>query len=288
MKTEDKTVETGELRESAREAGADVFGVANIERFDELPPEKHPRAIFPETKSVILLGRRIPRGALRGVEEGTNFTNYAIYGLEWLDNRFTSLVTFRVCEFIEDNGWEACPLPNLPPEVPPMGVTVRVGQPAPNVMLDFEDAAVRAGVGEIGYCGLLLTPQFGTRQRVQMVLTDADIEPTAILQEAVDPRTQEFKDVCPLGAFVGETEIEVCGIKMLVAEIDYAKCRNCKNGAIPNRMHPAGKPDRIAALCGRTCMDLLERRGRVLNRFQVPQRRREAWLIRPEVNLYEF
>lgn len=281
-------LERERVEAAAREAGADVFGVASVERFDELPAEKHPRSIFPETRSVVVLGRRIPRGALRGVEEGTNFNNYSLYGLELLDNRFMSLVTFRLCEFIEDNGWEACPLPNLPPEVPPMGVAVREGQPRPNVMLDADDAAVRAGVGEIGYCGLLLTPQFGTRQRVQMVLTDAEIEPTPILQEAIDPRTPEFKDLCPLRAFVGETEIDICDKKMQVAEIDYAKCKECKNGAIPNRKHPAGRPDRVAALCGRTCMDLLERQGRVSNQFQTPLRQREPWLVRPEIDFYKL
>ena len=93
---------TEELRSCARQAGADVFGIASIERFDELPREKHPRVIFPETQSVIVLGRRIPRGALRGVEEGTNFTNYSLYGYDWLDNRFTSLTTYQVGEFLEE------------------------------------------------------------------------------------------------------------------------------------------------------------------------------------------
>ncbi len=277
-----------ELEVAARHAGADLFGVADIARFDESAPGKHPRSIFPETRSVVVLGRRIPRGALRGVEEGTNFSNYRLYGCEWLDNQFTSLVTFRVCEFIEDAGWEACPLPNLPPEIPPMGVAVAEGRPAPNVMLDLDDAAVRAGVGEIGYCRLLLSPRFGTRQRIQMILTDADIEPTPMLDEPIDPRTPQFRDVCPFGAFVGETELSVCGKKMLVAEIDYGRCRSCKSGAMPNRMHPAGRPDRIAAHCGRTCMDLLEKQGRVSNRFHVPLRKREAWLIRPELDLYDL
>ena len=92
------------LQQFAGEAGADVFGVANIERFDELPADKHPRAIFPEARSVVVIGRRITRGTLRGVEEGTNFTNYSLYGSDWLDNRFVALTTFRVTEFLEDHG----------------------------------------------------------------------------------------------------------------------------------------------------------------------------------------
>ena len=274
-----------EVEGFAQEAGADVFGVAGIERFEELPPEKHPSTIFPETKSVIVLGRRIPRGTLRGVEEGTNFGNYYGFGNSMLDNHFTSLTTFQVSEFIEDNGWEAIPLPNLPPEVPPMGVRVKPGAPEPNVMLDLDDAAVRAGVGEIGYSGVLLTPRFGPRQRIQAILTDAPLEPTPMLEEEICPR-EGCQAVCPLNAMGGERIVEICGKKMRVAEIDYAMCGRCKNGATPNMQHPAGKPDRIAAVCVRTCVDCLEQSGRVSNTFDKPLRIREAWTVTPDVDLY--
>jgi len=280
-------LDKGKLRAFAKEAGADVFGVANIERFDELPVQKHPRAIFPEAKSVIVLGRRITRGSLRGVEEGTQFLDYRIYGYEWLDNRFVSHMTFQVAGFMEDNGWEAVPLPNLPAEVPPLGVAVKPGLPAPNVMLDFDDAAVRAGVGEIGYCDVLLTARFGPRQRIQMILTDAEIEPTPLLEKQICPADPAFKEFCPLGAFVGEKELVICGKKMKVAKIDYRKCNRCRNGAIPNRHHPAGKPDRLAALCIRTYMDYLEKNGCLDNKFVAPFRKREPWKLDEQVNLFD-
>ncbi len=278
---------TEQVKTKAAELGADVFGVADIERFDELPPEKHPRTIFPEARSVIVLGRRITRGTLRGVEEGTNFTDYLFYGCEWLDDRFVAMTTYRVAEFIEDAGWEAVPLPNLPPEVPPMGVAVRKNQPPPNIMLDFDDAAVRAGVGEIGYCGVLLTQGFGPRQRIQIILTDAEIEPSPILDEPIDPRSDESKGVCPLGAFIGEKELSICGKTMAVAEIDYRKCVECKNGAMPNRHHPDGKPDRLAAVCVRTCMDYLEKAGRLENKFSAQFRKRDPWTVKENVDFYK-
>ncbi len=276
------------LKEYARQAGADVIGVANVERFDELSAEKHPLSIFPETKSVIVLGRRITRGTLRGVEEGTNFGNYSMFGYDWLENRFIALTTFTVSEFLEDNGWEAVPLPNIPPQVPPMGVSVKEGSPEPNVLLDFDDAAVRAGVGEIGYLGVLLTPEFGPRQRIQMILTDAEIEPDPILTEDICPRSSELKDFCPLGAFKGEKEIVIAGKKMTVAEIDYKRCASCKNGVQPNYLHPAGRPDRLAAVCIRSYADYLERKGRITNRFELPFRQREAWTVKTEADLYRF
>ena len=123
----------------AREAGADIFAVADIGRFDDVPPENHPRSIFPETKSVLVVGRRITRGTLRGVEEGTNFGNYMMYGSRWLENRFLALATFNIASFLEDAGWEAVPLQCLPPEVPPMGVRVRKTVPAPNVVIDTRE-----------------------------------------------------------------------------------------------------------------------------------------------------
>jgi epoxyqueuosine reductase QueG len=277
-----------QLEQFARQAGCDVLGVASIDRFGELPPDKHPRAIFPEAASVVVVGRRIPRGALRGVEEGTNFTNYNTYGDDWLDNRFTSLVTYRVAEFLEEQGWEAVPLPNLPPEVPPLGVAVAADRPAPNVMLDLVDAAVRAGVGEIGYCGVLLTPRFGPRQRIQMILTDAPLESSPLLDKPICPRSRECRGHCPLGAITGEKDLAICGRSTKVADLVTDLCRSCKNGAKPNRWHPAGKPDRLAAYCIRSCVDFLEKSGRIENRFATPFRSRPAWTVKTQADLYRI
>jgi len=277
------------IKEYAKQAGADIAGIANVERFDELPPEKHPRSIFPETKSVVIIGRRITRGTLRGVEEGTNFCNYSMFGYDWLDNRFIAMTTFLLSEFLEDSGWEAVPLQNLPPEVPPMGISVRKGNPAPNIMLDFDDAAVRAGVGEIRFCGLVLTPEFGPRQRFQMILTDAEIDPDPLLSWKICLHDEGCSGFCPLEAIKGGREILVAGKKMTVAEIDYrGKCASCKNGAMPNRYHPAGKPDRLASFCIRSCADALEKGGRVKNRFELPFRLRDAWKVKTEMDPYKF
>ncbi|MBU4201245.1 MAG: hypothetical protein KKG09_00650 [Verrucomicrobia bacterium] len=277
-----------ELQRFAKQARIDIVGVAAIERFDELPPEKHPRVIFPEVKSVIVIGRRITRGTLRGVEEGSNFQNYLLFGDDWLDNRSLAMATFMLSEFIEDNGWEAVPLQNLPPEVPPMGVKVRPNQPPPNVMLDFNDAAVRAGVGELGYCGVLLTPQYGPRQRIQLILTDAPLDPDPMLADPICKGNTECQGTCPLNAYQGETQQVIAGKKMTMAVIDYSICAACKNGAHPNRYHPSGKPDRLAAVCIRNCITCLEKSNRIGNRFKTPFRTRDAWVIKNDVDLYKI
>lgn len=277
------------VKRLAKESGADLVGAANIGRFKDVPAQHHPASIFPEAKSVIVIGRRITRGTLRGVEEGTQFSIYAIYGYDWLDNRFLAMTTFKVAEFLEDNGWEAVPLPNLPPQIPPMGIAVKPNQPEPNVMVDFDDAAVRAGLGEISYCGILLTPKFGPRQRFQLILTDAELEPDSLLQERICDRCMECIRSCPLNAINPKKgkEIIICSKKMKVAEIDYAKCASCKNGATPNRYHPAGNPDRLAAICVRSCIDHLEKTNKLQNKFSSPFRKRPAWTIgKREMDFY--
>jgi epoxyqueuosine reductase QueG len=270
---------TDQLHAHARSVGVDLLGIAPIERFADVPLDKHPAAIFPEVASVIVVGKRITRGVLRGVEEGTQFDLYGMFGQTWLVNRVLAMATFRTSEFLENHGWEAVPLPNLPPQTPALGVAVRPGQPAPNVMLDFDDAAVRAGVGEIGLCGMVLTPEFGPRQRFQMILTDAILAPSPLLDTPVCTRCAEEATVCPLGA-IDVTQVairDIAGKATPVAAVDDAICRRCKNGAQPNGLHVAGTADRFAALCTRNCLVHLEESGRLSTSFQHPFRTREPW-----------
>lgn len=268
-----------ELKEYAKEAGADLIGIANIERFEGIPPEHNPVSIFPETKSVIVIGKRITRGTLRGVEEGTQFQTYEMYGYNWLEDRFLAMTTFKIGEFLEDNRYEAVPLPDLPIQIPPMGIPVGENKPSPNVFIDFDNAAVRAGLGEIGYLRIFLSPEFGPRQRFQIILTDAKIEPDPIFKKEICDRSKEHKDFCPLGAINSDREetIEICNKKMKVAEIDYEKCKKCKNGAVPSGQYPFANPDRLAAICTRSCLNHLEKNNKIKNQFVNPFRKRKPW-----------
>jgi len=268
------------LKNFVKQIKADVIGIASIDRFKGISPGHHPTSIFPEAKSVIVVGKRITRGALRGVEEGTQFSLYTLYGHQWLNNRILALTTFKICEFLEDNGYEAVPVPDIPIEVPPMGIPVRKTNPAPNVTIDIEDAAIRAGLGEIGYCGIFLTEQFGPRQRFQLIITDADIEPDPIKKENICDLCEECLKMCPLGAIkkTGHT-FEVLGKKIVVSDIDYETCKICKNGAAPDMYYENAKPDRIAAICSRTCLQHLEQSKRIKNLFKTSFRKRKTWQI---------
>jgi epoxyqueuosine reductase len=270
-----------QVKEYARQAGADLIGIAPPERFADVPPERNPLSIFPHAKAIIVLGRRITRGTLRATEEGTNLGAFEMFGYSWLDGEFIAMTTFEVVSFIEDQGWEATPLFPFPPEAYPQGVAVREDAPAPNVYPDFEHAAVAAGLGEISYHGVFLSPQFGPRQRLQVILTDAPLAADPLFEGSLCGQCGRCVEVCPLGALDASQEqtLDIAGKQMTVCAVDYAKCRACRNGASGNRYHPSGKPDRLGALCTRTCLDALERGGKLGNTFTNEFRWRDPWAL---------
>lgn len=266
---------------AAKQIGIDMIGFASRARFEGIDAQHNPFSVFPEGKTVIMLGKRICRGALRGVEEGTNFDDYKLFGSSWLEDEFLSLACYDLVRMIEDNGWEACPLFPNPSEIGPQGISVAEGRPAPNVYPDFDYAAVACGLGEIGLNGLFLSEKFGSRQRFHMIITDAEIEESPLFDGHICDGCGKCAESCPLGAIDIENtvEIDVCGKKMPVASINYDICRTCKNGACKNRLADFAKPDRVAALCNRTCLCHLEDAELIGNRFALPFRQREAWSV---------
>ena len=269
------------IQAAAKKEGIDLVGFADRSRFVGLRPEHNPFSIFPEGKTVIMLGKRICRGTLRGCEEGTNFGDYNLFGNVWLEDEFLACACYEMTRVLEDEGHEAVPVFPNPCEIAPMGVPVREGAPAPNVFPDFSYAAVAAGLCEISYSGLLMSHKFGTRQRFHMIITDAEIEPTPLLDTKICDGCGKCADICPLGA-ISKTEtreIDICGKKMAVGVVDYEKCRICRNGAKNNRFTSAGTPDRIAALCNRTCMCHLEEERLIGNLFENKFRTSPAWAL---------
>jgi ferredoxin len=171
------------VKDFATRAGLDLVGVANIERFAGAPRQMHPAAIMPRCRSVIVVARRILRGNWRGIEEGTYWPNYTYFGYHGLLNsQFIPQPLYETACFIEDFGWEAVPYyPGVPERQPPRE-SLRPGAEYPDIHLAIRIAGVAAGLGEMGWSKVFLTRRFGPRVRLHAILTDAPLEPDALVE----------------------------------------------------------------------------------------------------------
>ncbi|NLJ35579.1 MAG: hypothetical protein GX358_05000 [candidate division WS1 bacterium] len=206
----------------------DKIGVANIERFDAAPADMHPRNIMPEARSVVVFLKRILRGTCRGVDEGTHWPSYHIYSYTGL-SRMLSVANYRLARFIEQHGFDATSLSPIATsrEFGPAAPPPRPGMPPREVVLQHRIAATLAGLGEIGWSKVFLTPEFGPRQRLGVLLTTAELEPDPIVTGVLCDRCKRCVAECPAGAIDPDRSvaIEVEGHRIEWTDLDLGKCK---------------------------------------------------------------
>ena len=100
------------VKKFAKACGADICRMGSMSGWEGAPKQMDPRYIFPDAKTIIGLGFRIPRGYLRGIEEGTFFSIYEFMGYSGMNWRYMPHVLRQIVCFIEDHGYEAVPIPN--------------------------------------------------------------------------------------------------------------------------------------------------------------------------------
>ena len=69
-----------------------------------------PRQIMPRAKSIIAMGFRVFRGSLRGIEEGTYFSNYSAMGYGGITYLYMPMTVINTAKVLEDAGYEAVPM----------------------------------------------------------------------------------------------------------------------------------------------------------------------------------
>ena len=170
------------IKAHAAELGIDCIAIGNIERFKNAPKLMSPLSYFPEAKSVIAVAMRIPRGTYRGIEEGTHWHNYTFYSYNKLNAYFRPRLSYELCRFIEDHGWEAVAHYPAVPEGNGVNATpVAEGKLPPDIMCSVRLIAAGCGLGEVGFSKVFLTKKFGPRVRLGLIFTDCELEPDPIL-----------------------------------------------------------------------------------------------------------
>lgn len=219
------------IKKLARQLGADDVGIAPLDRFEGAPPEMDPRQYFPRGKSLIGLVFRIPRGYIRGIEEGTDFFQYPSMGYASINEDFAPTVLYHLGRAIEDEGYEAAVFRNTGGRSPISDMdgrpgfkespeTVRrscsystaaiPGKVAPDVQFHFRIAAYLCGLGEIGYSKMFLSRKFGPLNRQAFLVTDAELEPDPLYDgEILCDRCMACAAACPGKCISTKEQIKV-------------------------------------------------------------------------------
>ena len=292
---------TEQVRHVATQNGADLVGFAPIARFDQAPPPLHPRTIYPQTRTVIAVAVRQPRGALKAAEEGTYWQAYNCDSY-WLLNEVVAPTLLRaIILFLESHGHTSVPVHN--PFHPHTGRQVREDQPdGPDGMVSLRVIGVAAGLGELGMSKVLLTPEFGPRQRVFAVFTDAELEPTPLFSGRVCDECGACARECEACAIGRERSVELTieGRRFAHAPFDPDACGRVHAGRDPrfspfwNGTEADGEQPSynkfldhrfrhrsicVGRGCLRACLDHLEKTGRIAAAFKTPLIERPRWKL---------
>ena len=165
------------IKQKALELGADICKIGDISLFSSENPARDPRMILPKGKCVIGAAFRVPRGLYKAMESKEQFYNYVTMGVKYSDEELAEIFLLKMAAFIEDEGYDACVQRNVSnlkikgdktqnPELVDTyelvhAVPVEEGKPAPEVILDFTEAARICGMGSPSIKGNLLTTRFG-------------------------------------------------------------------------------------------------------------------------------
>jgi len=175
-----------EVKQRARELGADLVGIADGARVDTKHITEH------DGGRVIVLATRVQAGSSR-IAKWNDRNKY--YNDE-LSLTFLEEVSLELVYWLEDAGYPALIVP--PTHVDPWRYD---GDPKKHqgTLISLPHAAVEAGLGTLGLNLQLLTPQFGPRVLLTAVLCSVDVEFDQPMTEALclGPECGRCLKACP-------------------------------------------------------------------------------------------
>jgi epoxyqueuosine reductase QueG len=293
---------TKEVENIARKEGASLVGFGNIGRWENAPPEVHPHSILPVTRSVVAIGLPQSRGALMAIEEGTYWQAYNVDNYWYLNDVEAPRILRQIVLYLEERGYTAISVHN--PFFNNQGQKLRPEHAAgPDGIVSLRMIGVCCGLGELGHSKLLLTPQYGPRQRIFAVFTDAELKPTPLFKGKICDGCKQCVKECEAKA-IGEdrsVEIQVEDCTYCHAPLDTAMCSVVHPGTAPEwspfwkgTEKPGEEPDYHKSIrgrfnhlgicagrsCIRSCLDHLEKTGRIDAKFNAPLISKPRWKVK--------
>jgi epoxyqueuosine reductase len=182
------------ITESAREHGADFFGVADLTpAHDAILAQggpviaDYPRAVSLGIALLRAIVDQLPQRASRAVA-----ANYRYHAYDLVNQRL-DLIASQLSSVLQREGYRALPIP----------ASQRVDDERICGAFSHKLAAHLAGLGWIGKSCLLVTPQAGPRVRWATILTDAPLRVTGQPMEEQCGDCVQCVETCPVRAFTG-------------------------------------------------------------------------------------
>lgn len=180
----------GEVKQMLISLGADLCGIASVDRFGAAPEGFHPRDVYPQCRSVISFACRVPGTAL-SCQTPIVYTRVR----NSLSDRMDT-IALNACIELEKAGIKAVPVPS--------NESVWDAKTGRNrSIVSVKHAAQAAGLGTVGRHSLLITPQLGSMVWLGAVLTDGEWESDPLL-EPVCTGCNRCVEACPVNALAGE------------------------------------------------------------------------------------
>lgn len=182
------------LKNSCERMEIPLYGVADLNRWKVplfkpwIPEEFHPDSIFPEARSVIVIGLPIHLPVLE--------TSPSIWYRELYKtvNSLLDQYTYRIASRLNEEGYPSVSIPR-----DGYG-SIEVLRKNPVVFFSHRHAAVLAGLGRFGTNNMVLTKAFGPRVRFGSVLTNAEIPADPLCDEELCIRCNQCVSLCPTSA----------------------------------------------------------------------------------------
>ena len=209
------------IKEKAEKLGATVCRIGKV--YEEENPQRDPKMILPNAKSIIGFGFAVPKGLYKSMKNGNQFYTYTTLGVKYIDEEMAEIFLLKMGALIENEGYDAClqkAIPNLRikgdkttnPEVVDTyelihAEAVEDGKPVPDVIIDFGKAAKACGLGETGLNGKIINKEYGPFMRYCFIITDAPLECDESLKEDICDKCGECIKACP-GNAIDENGID--------------------------------------------------------------------------------
>lgn len=222
------------IKNIAYELGADLCGIASVEKFKDAPSGFNPSDIYSKCKSVVVFAKRVPSGALYA--ENCIPHTYVSEVIVQEVNRLGA----QLCLTLEDLGIVSVPIPSDDPSE----YWESENQYARGI-LSLRHVGYLAGLGVMGKNTLLVNEKYGNMIQIGAVLVDIELESDKIADFTVCKENCTLCiDKCPQKALDGETVNQKnCRVlSNFVTERGFVlkKCHLCRS-VCPNSLGLHGK-----------------------------------------------